>query len=147
MSGRVSAEDAGDASALMCPSSRCEPGASLIAILDEGRLAHITPALPVNEAFVASAREHGSPEARMRFASPCLKAGCAQWTGSSCGIIEQVVAAEIGPSGGRLPRCAIRPSCRWYAQEGAAACRACPLVVTDAREAPARTAVDGVRSL
>jgi hypothetical protein len=142
MSRRLGAEDDGDASALMCPSSRCEPGSSLIAILgDEGRLAHVTPALPVDAAFVESARRHGSPEARMRFASPCLQAGCAQWTGSSCGIIEKVVAAEVGPQGGRLPRCAIRPSCRWYAQEGAAACRACPLVVTDAREDAARQAV------
>ena len=141
MSGHVGAEDDGDASALMCPSSRCEPGSSLIAILgDEGRLAHITPAMPVDEEFVAAASAHGSPEARMRFASPCLQAGCAQWTGSSCGIIEQVLAAEVGPEGGRLPRCAIRPSCRWYAQEGAAACRACPLIVTDAREEAAPSA-------
>lgn len=135
MTGRVGAEDGSDASALMCPSSRCEPGSSLIAVLgDEGRLAHITPALPVDEAFAERARAHGSPEARMRFASPCLQSGCGQWTGSSCGIIEQVVAAGVTPTEGRLPRCAIRPSCRWYAQEGAAACRACPMVVTDARE-------------
>ncbi len=139
MTRRLGAEDAGDASALTCPSSRCEPGASLIAIVgDDGRLAHVTPALTVDEAFVEAAAQHGSPEARMRFASPCLEAGCAQWTGSSCGIIEQVMAAGIGPAGGRLPRCAIRPSCRWYAQEGAAACRACPLVVTDATEGAAQ---------
>jgi hypothetical protein len=141
MSRRLGAEDPGDASALMCPSSRCEPGSSLIAIVgDEGRLAHVTPAMPVDAEFVAAARRHGSPEARMRFASPCLQAGCAQWTGTSCGIIEAVLAADVAPSGGRLPRCAIRPSCRWYAQEGAAACRACPLVVTDAREQPAQQA-------
>src|SRR5437763_115569 len=30
-----------------------------------------------------------------------------------------------------LPRCGIRPRCRWFAQNGRAACEVCPLVVTD----------------
>jgi hypothetical protein len=31
----------------------------------------------------------------------------------------------------RLPACAIRHSCRWYAQRGAAACAVCPQIVAD----------------
>ena len=34
-----------------------------------------------------------------------------------------------------LPRCAIRPTCRWFRQEGPAACFRCPQVVTDSRTA------------
>ncbi|MFB2972660.1 hypothetical protein ACE1CD_27180 [Aerosakkonema sp. BLCC-F183] len=30
----------------------------------------------------------------------------------------------------RLPRCQIRSNCRWWKQEGRAACRRCPQVVT-----------------
>ena len=43
----------------------------------------------------------------MRFTAPCVREGCAQWTGSSCGVIERVLATgahEAQPA--RLPRCA-----------------------------------------
>lgn len=120
---------------LACPSAPAQPGSSLLAIVgSDGRLAHLSPTIPVDEAFVAAASRHGAPEARMRFTAPCLEAGCAQWTGSSCGVIEQVLATgahEDQPT--RLPRCEIRSGCRWYRQEGGAACRVCPLVLTDGR--------------
>jgi hypothetical protein len=32
---------------------------------------------------------------------------------------------------GELPACGIRERCRWFAQEGSAACAVCPLVRTD----------------
>jgi hypothetical protein len=45
------------------------------------------------------------------------------------------VLEEEGPaealSSAELPRCAIRSSCRWFAQRGAEACAVCPLVVAD----------------
>jgi hypothetical protein len=121
------------AEGLSCPSARCEPGSSLIAVLGpEGRLAHVTPELPVDEEFVARASRHGPPEARMRFTSPCVEARCVQWTGSGCGVIEDVIAADLSTGEERrLPRCAIRATCRWYHQEGADACRVCPLILTD----------------
>jgi hypothetical protein len=124
--------DAGEQEQLACPSAPARAGASLLAIMgSDGRLAHVSPPIPVDEAFVAAASRHGRPEARMRFTAPCLREGCAQWTGSSCGVIEEVLATgahEDQPA--RLPRCDIRSGCRWYRQEGGAACRACPLVVT-----------------
>jgi hypothetical protein len=30
-----------------------------------------------------------------------------------------------------LPACRIRPACRWWLQEGKAACLRCPLIVTE----------------
>jgi hypothetical protein len=47
------------------------------------------------------------------------------------------VLAEIAPPPDRagLPPCAIRPTCRWHAERGAAACAVCDQVVTDTREA------------
>jgi hypothetical protein len=124
-------EDPGEQ--LACPSAPGLPGSSLLAIIgSDGRLAHLSPPIPVDEAFVAAAARHGAPEARMRFTAPCLKEGCAQWTGSSCGVIEQVLATGAhADQPTKLPRCAIRSGCRWYRQEGGEACRACPLVLTD----------------
>ncbi len=71
----------------------------------------------------------------MRFAAPCRTGGCAQWTGSRCGVIARVLdhlapTPELLQTGG-LPPCLIRQTCRWFAEQGAVACRACDLVVTD----------------
>jgi len=49
-------------------------------------------------------------------------------------VIERVLdhmakGPELAEDG--LPPCLIRASCRWYAERGAAACRACEYVVTD----------------
>ncbi len=38
-----------------------------------------------------------------------------------------------------LPPCTIRKDCRWYAQEGAAACRRCPEITTVSYDLSATT--------
>ena len=101
-----------------------------------GKVGYLTPAMTIDEGFVTRARRGGSPEQRFRFASACVEAKCEQWTGSRCGVIDRVLEVE-GLDQAReeaaLPRCAIRASCRWFAQAGAEACAACPLVITDCR--------------
>jgi hypothetical protein len=68
-----------------------------------------------------------------------VQKACGQWTGSRCGIIDEVLAesgASVKPDDGapvEVPPCAIRATCRWFAQVGAAACGVCPEVVTDKR--------------
>jgi len=37
----------------------------------------------------------------------------------------------LDPVVSALPRCAIRPVCRWFRQEGRAACLRCPQVATE----------------
>ncbi len=120
---------------VMCPSARCEPGAQLLGvILPSGRVAYASGEVTVDEEFVAIAREGRTPEKRFRFTSPCVRGACRQWTGSSCGVIERLRALpDLGGSDADLPPCVIRPRCRWYLQEGAAACAICPEVVTDNR--------------
>jgi hypothetical protein len=118
-----------------CPSAGCEVGAQLLGVvLPSGRLAYAAGELIVDAEFVAAAREGGAPERRFRFSSPCVRGACRQWTGSSCGVIERLRSlSDVPQPGGALPPCAIRPKCRWYLQEGAAACAICPEVVTDNR--------------
>lgn len=120
---------------LLCPSARCEPGAKLIGIVQEnGRVAFLTPPLPVTEEAAQVARAGRAPERRFRFAQPCVEEGCRHWTGQRCGVVDAALELEETEAG-RLPRCGIRPSCRWFAQSGAAACRVCPYVITDVAEA------------
>src|SRR4051794_5199030 len=136
MSGSTPASDGGREQ-LTCPSARCEPGATLLGVVGaDGTVGYVTPQLTVDEAFVVQARRGRAPEKRFRFAGGCVESGCAQWTGSRCGVIDRVLdgglveAPEPGARGA-LPHCAIRPGCRWFEQSGAEACGVCPLVITD----------------
>ena len=116
-----------------CPSSDAAVGAVVLGVRDrEGNLGYLTPAPHVDVDLLERVRERfGDPRTAMRFASPCVRGECAQWTGSRCGIIDAVVA-DIGTSEpDRLPACSIRSTCRWFAQHGRAACAVCPVVVTN----------------
>ncbi len=122
-----------DEKPVLCPSSRCEPGAILLGVVQaDGRVGFLKQLMVVDQEFADIAREGRAPEKRFRFSSPCLKAACKQWTGSRCGVIDDVsecVGDDQRLDG--LPECSIRPQCRWYRQNGAEACSVCPLVVTD----------------
>jgi hypothetical protein len=88
---------------------------------------------------VRVARQGRKPEARFRFAGPCHRNGCIQWTGEGCGVADAILyqIANVGvPLPEALPRWSIRPACRWFHQGGAAACRACRFVITDVDPLP-----------
>jgi len=114
-----------------CPSSSCEPGNLLLGIVrPDGTLAGVRPPLELDATFVARAHAgERPPEARMRFAGPCVTSRCRHWSGERCGVADLV--ADAAPDGHRadLPPCPIRATCRWWSQRGAAACRICPAVV------------------
>ena len=134
------------ADTILCPSSRCEPGALLLGlVLPDGRVAYASDRIAVDDEFVDIARQGRSPEQRFRFASPCVQSACRQWTGNRCGVIDEVLdqvnrkamspeddAAD--PVQMDLPPCSIRDDCRWWNQHGRSACEVCPLVITDSRD-------------
>lgn len=115
-----------------CPSGRPVPGAVLIGMVGaQGRLGYLREAIPVDDVFLEMVQGR-SPLQRFRFSEPCVKAGCAQWTGTRCGLIDEILDAPEGtPDAGLadLPRCSIRKSCRWFHQVGRDACRVCPFIV------------------
>jgi hypothetical protein len=118
-----------------CPSARCEEGATLLGVVGPTGVGYVTPRFLIDAEFVRTARREPSPERVFRFAGQCVEGDCAQWTGSRCGIIDMAIRTQrsgIVPAAARpLPRCSIRPTCRWYFQAGPEACAVCPLVVTD----------------
>lgn len=120
-----------------CPSAPCAPGSALIGLVrSDGTVGYVRPALPVTDDFLERAAAGPTPGARFRFAAPCVEEGCVQWGDEGCGVIRTVLET-VAPDGApaSLPRCAIRDACRWFAQEGRAACAVCPLVITaDRRE-------------
>lgn len=120
---------------LLCPSARAEDGAILLGVVGaDGVVGYVQPLITVDENFLRKAGEGRTPEKRFRFAQPCVEAGCGYWTGSRCGVIDQAVDFPLNDSGvslDHLPRCSIRPSCRWFRQAGPSACSVCPFIVTD----------------
>jgi hypothetical protein len=122
-----------DEEAKTCPSALCEEDALLLGVVaPDGTVAYVRPPTRVSAEFVGRARALGHPERRFRFASRCVEAGCPQWTGRGCGVVDVAIGtAPPEQEQPALPACVIRHSCRWYAQRGAAACAVCPLVVAD----------------
>ena len=116
-----------------CPSARAEPGATLLGVVGAtGRMKPLRTAMLVDADFIAMASDTGPPETRIRFAAPCVKGACAQWTGHHCGVIERVLTHLGTPaSPDALPPCLIRATCRWFAERGGAACGVCDQIVTD----------------
>ena len=124
-------------SAILCPSWRCEAGASLIGIiLPNGTVAFSKERIVIDPTFVEIARQGRSPEKRFRFSSTCKRAACVQWADNKCGIVDSIISEHDARTADpdapfELPECSIRPQCRWHLQSGDAACRACPEVITD----------------
>ncbi|MGI8800656.1 MAG: hypothetical protein ACR2KV_00555 [Solirubrobacteraceae bacterium] len=138
---RPAVEEIGGPEGKACPSAPCIDGALLLGVVAaDGRLAYIQPPTRIDAEFAERARAEGRPEARYRFSLPCVEAGCSQWTGSGCGLVEHIFEQRAAaapqaqappPAPAKLPACSIRRTCRWYAQRGGAACAVCPTVVAD----------------
>lgn len=71
-----------------------------------------------------------TPEEVFRIAAPCEEKGCQHFDGQDCKLAVRVVE-KLSVVAEQLPPCAIRRSCRWWQQEGGAACMRCPQVITD----------------
>lgn len=130
-------------SAAACPSAACEPGNRLHGLFGpDGRLIRLSPPLEIDQSFVDAARKGRSPTKRFRFTSECVDGRCGQWRDGKCSVaikareqladpIRAEARARTGDASPALPACAIRPTCRWFAQEGAGICAVCSFVVTD----------------
>lgn len=108
----------------LCPSAPCSRGALLIGVVNSREsVVYLDP--PVRMDDEARRLVGPRPEERFRFAAPCRMAGCDNWS-DGCRLAAN--AAAGGAAASTVPECGIRPQCRWFAQEGAAACHVCPLV-------------------
>jgi hypothetical protein len=117
----------------LCPSA--QPGMEdlqLIGVVtfDEGapRVAYLNEVVPVTEGLLASV-EPAEPQEVFRMSGRCEERRCTHFNGVDCKLATRIVQILPAVVDG-LPACLIRASCRWYTQEGKAACLRCPQVVT-----------------
>lgn len=119
---------------LKCPSARPEmAGAVVLGVVreidGETFIHHLAEPHPVTPEVLALA---GSAPlgSVFRFAATCAEDACAHFDGERCRLGAKLAASP--PERARtLPPCRIRNDCRWYQQEGKAACFVCPLIFSE----------------
>ena len=117
----------------LCPSA--QPGMDRCRVLGVVRQEGSTPILeylnrllPATTEILAMAAPL-KPTEVFRLAATCAEHKCPHFDGADCQLATRVV--QILPAiVDALPPCIIRTECRWYSQEGGAACKRCPAITT-----------------
>ncbi len=117
-----------------CPSARPEMEGSVVfgiimGTREEPRLAHLIEPKPVTNDLLALANPV-APTEIFRFAASCAGDDCQHFDGAKCRLATRIVE-NLPTVSEELPPCSIRSTCRWWQQEGKAACMRCPQIVTD----------------
>jgi hypothetical protein len=117
-----------------CPSAQANaPGARIYGVQTGGpearRVGYLTETQPVSEKLLALAGD-AKPTELFRIAAPCSESACKHFKGGACTLAHRILEG-MRPVVNALPACQIRPTCRWFRQEGKSACLRCPQVVTD----------------
>lgn len=118
---------------LTCPSAQPDmAGARVIGVVggtpEEPQVGYLAHDAAVDLSMVG---ELGSLDVThvFRFAATCEEHRCAHFAGGQCSLARRIVE-QLPEVVELLPRCQVRTTCRWFAEQGAAACRRCPQVVT-----------------
>jgi len=123
---------------LLCPSAQPKmKGCRVLGVvggtIETPELAYLNQPVPVNEKVLRLAAPL-KPTEVFRFAAHCEGKGCLHFDGANCRLATRIVQILPAVTEG-LPACPIRPTCRWYQQEGKPACVRCPQIVTQTYEA------------
>jgi hypothetical protein len=126
---------------LKCPSA--QPGMGDVQILGvisrdaaEPRLAYLDEAMPAAPGTLELAAPLDVSQV-FRLSARCEEKKCTHFDGIDCQLAVRI-AKMLPEVVDYLPACNIRPDCRWFRQEGRAACVRCPQIVTGTHEADER---------
>jgi hypothetical protein len=92
------------------------------------RVDYLEQVVPVSESVLALAK-NVEPTEIFRFGAPCAERACQHFDGADCRLARRIVRL-LPAVGDGLPPCQLRPDCRWWQQEGKAACLRCPQIVS-----------------
>lgn len=125
---------------LMCPSA--QPAMRRVRLLgvvettaDGQRIAYLNEDVRVDEQLLRQAAPAEATEV-FRFAAECEQRRCVHFEGTDCQLARRIVQF-LPVVVEALPPCLVRPTCRWFEQEGKAACLRCPQIVTDSLDSSA----------
>lgn len=117
-----------------CPSSQATAeGARIFGVItgtpEQHRVGYLTETVPISGEVLDLAGT-AKPTEVFRIAAPCANGGCKHFRGNNCTLAQRIVQG-VPAVVNALPACQIRSTCRWFRQEGKAACFRCPQVMTD----------------
>jgi hypothetical protein len=122
-----------DIATIHCPSAQPSADGLVIGVVtgpvDGRRIGYLTEPQPVTDEILALAAP-AEPAQVFRMAAPCMADGCKHFSDGDCRLVKRIITA-FDPVVSGLPPCRIRPTCRWFRQEGRSACVRCPQVVTN----------------
>lgn len=107
------------------------------------RVVYLNELLPATEQVLAMSAPL-KPTEVYRLAATCAEHKCPHFDGADCRLAKRIV--HILPAVvDALPPCTIRKDCRWFSQEGGAACQRCPEITTVSYDlSPAAREVSGL---
>lgn len=119
---------------MLCPSARPELADSVVfgvvsGTVTEPRVTYLKKPLPITDELLAKVSPV-TPGEVFRTAAPCVESGCKHFDGEDCRLAIRIVD-NFSTVLEELPPCSIRRDCRWWQQEGKAACMRCPQLITD----------------
>jgi hypothetical protein len=111
---------------LWCPSYVAKPNAELFGVVNkEGRVHFLKQSIKIDDTFINETKNGRPADERFRFTGKCVEGGCKHWIigKEKCGLAALI--SQNSKENSIFPNCPIRLKCRWYAQEGTAACNKC----------------------
>ena len=116
-----------------CPSAQPNMReARLLGVVRNGETSYLAEPVPLTGELLAMTQPV-SPSRVLRIAARCEENACMHFDGVNCRLVTRIVQ-QLPAVTDTLPACLIRADCRWYRQEGRAACLRCPQVVTEFTE-------------
>jgi hypothetical protein len=127
---------------LLCPSAQPEMDGAVVFGVRDGtagpdrapRVGYLSETLPASGDVLALAGPLG-PTELFRIGAPCGGGKCQHFDGNDCRLAARIVTL-LPIVVEQVPPCSIRADCRWWKQEGKAACLRCPQVITERYDAP-----------
>jgi hypothetical protein len=118
----------------LCPSARPEGSDSVVfgvigGSVEQPDVKYLPESQPITEELIALASPV-TPTEVFRIADTCATNKCQHFDGQNCNLAQRIVT-QLPTATEQLPPCAIRRDCRWFQQEGKAACLRCPQIITD----------------
>jgi hypothetical protein len=134
MGSGVEPMDSPNTPRLLCPSAQPDiPGSVIFGVIQgtpqDPRLVQLTEPQPTTTQILDLAAPV-KPTEVFRFAAPCAEFACRHFDGNECQLAGRIVSLLSSVEAPLAP-CHIRRSCRWWHQEGKAACMRCPMIVTE----------------
>lgn len=96
--------------------------------VDGVRVGYLASAVKVTPE-VLSLVDEVDPLEVFRIGAPCAGSGCVHFAADRCGLAARI-SAEVPAAVDIAPACSLRSTCRWFSQEGTAACLRCPAILT-----------------